>query len=135
MKPCKRCARLLPVDEFYRHAAMADGRLSFCKECVKARVRKHRADNLARVQAYDRARFHEPERHAYALQQTAHYRVVNPDKIRARHAVSNAIRSKRMIRQPCSICGASSAEAHHADYRKQLDVTWLCKEHHVAQHK
>ena len=56
MPVCKGCQQERSDDDFYRHAAMANGRLSFCKECVKARVGKHRAANLESIQAYDRER-------------------------------------------------------------------------------
>ena len=42
MKECKKCQTELPIEEFYKHKAMADGHLSFCRSCVKARVRKHK---------------------------------------------------------------------------------------------
>lgn len=34
-KKCKRCGRILPIDEFYKYAKMADGHLSYCKDCTK----------------------------------------------------------------------------------------------------
>jgi hypothetical protein len=48
--------------------------------------------------------------------------------------VSNAIRSGKLERQDCEICG-KKAQAHHEDYSKPLDVIWLCTEHHSLRHK
>jgi len=37
-KTCKKCLKTLSLEDFYSHREMADGHLSFCKECVKNRV-------------------------------------------------------------------------------------------------
>jgi len=50
--------------------------------------------------------------------------------------VSNAIRDGRLSRQPCEVCQAPEAQAHHADYSKPLEVRWLCFRHHrELEHK
>lgn len=35
-KTCKRCEQEKPLTDYYKHSGMADGTLSFCKECKKA---------------------------------------------------------------------------------------------------
>ncbi len=57
-----------------------------------------------------------------------------PEKRQAHKAVANAILHGRMVRQPCEVCGASRAEAHHDDYARPLDVRWLCMPHHRDLH-
>jgi Helix-turn-helix len=49
--------------------------------------------------------------------------------------VTRAIRNGTLIRQSCEVCGKSPAHAHHEDYRKPLDVRWLCALHHGAEHR
>ena len=66
----------------------------------------------------------------YKLTQKERY----PDKIKARDIVMYAIRSKKLVRGSCCICGKESAEAHHEDYAKPLEITWLCKTHHRQFH-
>ncbi|HTL13090.1 MAG TPA: hypothetical protein VL588_11405 [Bdellovibrionota bacterium] len=56
-------------------------------------------------------------------------------KYRARVAVSNAIQSGKLTRQPCEQCGAERTHAHHDDYSEPLSVRWLCKPHHDAHHR
>ena len=59
----------------------------------------------------------------------------NPIKHAAHNAVSNAVRDGKLLRQPCEVCGSQSAQAHHDDYSKPLDVRWLCTTHHAEWHK
>ena len=63
----------------------------------------------------------------------------------AQGVVDYAVRKGRMVRQTmCQECGvipppikngASGIQAHHCDYNKPLDVTWLCKRCHYLWHK
>ena len=59
----------------------------------------------------------------------------NPEEARCRRTYRYALEKKRIIRQPCAICGSTdSIEGHHEDYSKPLDVIWLCREHHLEIH-
>jgi hypothetical protein len=62
------------------------------------------------------------------------YRKRDPVKKRAWNAVSGAIRSGKLKRQPCEICGDPNSQAHHDDYSRPLDVRWLCRAHHEEHH-
>lgn len=53
-----------------------------------------------------------------------------PEKALAHKIFQEAIRSGKLQRLPCSICGAPKAEGHHPDYSKPLEVIWLCDKHH-----
>lgn len=53
---------------------------------------------------------------------------------RARHLVTRAIKTGRLKRGPCEVCGALDVHAHHDDYDKPLQVRWLCQQHHQAHH-
>lgn len=136
MKACKRCGEVLPLDMFYVHSRMDDGHLSFCKECTKKRVTKHRDANLDQARTYDRLRYNEhPHRYEMHLQAGKLYKKRHPEKRRAHSLVGNAIRDGRLMWSPCEVCGAKRAQAHHDDYSKPLDVRWLCKPHHDAWHR
>src|SRR5690348_8140498 len=117
MKTCKKCQRELPLAMFYAHKMMADGHLSFCKSCVRQRVRNHRERNVDRIRQYDRDRG---------------YRVYDRSKERARQLVYNAKRRGELVPGQCW-CG-EDGEAHHPDYTKPLEVVWLCKKHHGEEH-
>lgn len=54
-----------------------------------------------------------------------------PQKNKARAMVNRAVRSGKLIRQPCEVCDTTiNVQAHHSDYRKPLEVNWLCFKHH-----
>lgn len=54
VKKCKECGELKPIERFYRHPHMADGRLNKCKECIRSAQRVRRAIRyLTRLSTYD----------------------------------------------------------------------------------
>lgn len=114
MKTCFKCGQEKPLSEFYKHPQMADGHLNKCKECTKADTRKRERENPesvlhSRLSAYSKKPTHKNA-----------YRVVEA-----------ALRAG-VIEKPhnCTICNCPDTEkrieAHHFDYSKPLDVTWLC---------
>ena len=63
---------------------------------------------------------------------------VNRSRHNARQAVRLALSSKKMVKGPCEACGTEQdIQAHHTSYDKEnwLNVTWLCKKHHLEEHK
>lgn len=62
-------------------------------------------------------------------------RKANPEKAKARNAVTNALNSGKLIRLPCKVCGNPKSHAHHKDYSRPLDVEWYCAVHHKQQEK
>lgn len=56
-------------------------------------------------------------------------------RCRAWNAVTGALASGALVRQPCEICAAPKSQAHHEDYTKRLVVRWLCQPHHVERHR
>ncbi len=55
-------------------------------------------------------------------------------KQKARIEVNKALATGRLSKKPCEECGVLSVEAHHPNYAKPLNVVWLCKQHHSAEH-
>ena len=56
-----------------------------------------------------------------------------PLKYSAHILVYGALKRGILIRKDCEKCG-KSAQAHHDDYFKPLDVRWLCRSHHMQHH-
>ena len=41
----------------------------------------------------------------------------------------------KLVPRPCQICGTTAAlHMHHTDYKRPLDVVWLCALHHKRVH-
>lgn len=158
MKVCFKCGAEKPLADFYKHKKMADGHLNKCKECTKTDVSSNRKDNLEYYLHYDRNRPNAEARNAaISRQRKARYhadddfraRVLgerqrwaerNPQKRRAQHAVSNAVRDEKLSRPDiCEHCGTAERriQAHHWSYSPEhwLDVIWLCTKCHGAEHR
>lgn len=137
---CKLCGITKEAGAFYVSSPTR------CKDCIKAAVNKHRQENLEAVRAYDRLRGGLPHRvqaraeyretdafkesHSKA---NAKYRNEKPEWKFARNVLYAAVRDKKLLPQPCFVCG-DKAEAHHTDYSRPLDVVWLCDQHHKQVH-
>lgn len=129
-KKCFKCGQTKPLSEFYKHPMMADGHLGKCKECNKHDARQNRKLNIDYYREYDRKR---GSRQSSGY--LKNYRKENINKYRAVNMVNNAIRSKKLFKEPCEICGTRKAvHAHHDDYAKPLNVRWLCAAHHRQWH-
>lgn len=127
-KKCFKCKKSKPLEEFYPHPQMADGRLGKCKECTKKDARAHA--QTPKAIEYQKRREKDPARKVWKAQAQRKHRANNPGRARARNAVANALRDGRLIRLPCEECGNKRSQAHHRDYRSPLKVRWLCFKHH-----
>lgn len=152
MKICTKCNQEKPYDAFSPRPEMKDGYRSECKECRKEYYRQYEQANRERINTrhkiasrkksnrlrqhnWRRSRHQDPEfRKAYNEKARLRYQREG-SKVRARVAVYDAIQKRELSRLPCEKCGNLQAQAHHEDYRKQLDVQWLCSMHHTERHE
>lgn len=58
-----------------------------------------------------------------------------PEKRAAHKLVERALLKGALVKSPCAICAKPQVEAHHEDYSRPLDVTWLCRFHHLQRHR
>lgn len=56
-------------------------------------------------------------------------------KANARSYTHVYVNRGKIVKTPCVKCGNEKSEAHHEDYSKPLEVTWLCRACHLEHHK
>ena len=135
MKVCFVCKASKPLDAFYKHAGMADGRLGKCIECTKEYINTRRRELPEHVRAIDNQRAKSPERRQKQAGALILHRARHPEKNRARQAIARALLTGSLVKPPqCSRCPCAVVEAHHPDYTKPLEVLWLCRRCHRAEH-
>ena len=134
-KTCFKCGQSLPRSNFYKHSMMGDGLLGKCKECTKKDSRANRSANIEHYRAYDLARAKLPERLKAATAISKAWRQEDKRRMKCHNAVTRAIRSGTLERQPCQVCGSAKSMAHHESYDRPLDVVWYCQPHHKERHK
>jgi hypothetical protein len=150
MKTCRECNTEKELSDFYKHPRMLDGHLNKCKECVKARVHKHRDANIEKLREYDKKRSMTPNRvkarQEYLKTEAGkkarqragkNYILRYPMKYAAHVLFGNAIRDGKIVREDvCSVCKSNyKVEGHHDDYTKPLEVRWLCESCHKQWHR
>lgn len=132
-------------EDYYKSSSGFD---TTCKECRKKRVRDNRKEKLEYYQEYDRKRANNPERvkarkdymksenGKESKKKTIQKYLENNPKKRSVHVLTgNAIRDGILIKSCCEVCGTNeNIVAHHNDYDKPLEVTWLCAKHHKEWH-
>ncbi len=143
---CFDCKEVMPAESFYVRGGKRKGP---CKECHKVRTKDWAAKNPDkrranwRSSAENRRELHNKEcREYYRRNREARmasiqaYWAANPEKRAARHAVAYALKTGRLKRNPCEKCGSTKGlHAHHHDYSKPLDITWLCPTCHGKEHR
>lgn len=141
MSACKVCGQDKAVSDFY----VSDP--THCKACVRERVRVNRLEKIEYYREFDRkrgllrhrkeaVRRRAPKYKDKDCARSKAFRAENPEKYKAHCMVNNAIRDGRLKVRPCERCGdAIGVQAHHEDYSKPLDVTWLCPKHHGERHR
>lgn len=119
-KKCNRCLILKPSSCFYKDKTRPDGLQGSCSDCQRVVKKKHFELNRKRIK-----------------KRVDLWRENNKEKRHAHRMVELALLSGS-IKKPvkCSVCKKRRRlDGHHEDYSKPLDVTWLCREHHIARHK
>lgn len=115
-KLCSMCNTVRPLRLFFKDSTRKDGLQRRCKEC-------HKKFKIS------------PQTRLLKRQSRIRQDAANPEKAKARQLVTYAVKTGKIIRKPCDVCGSMKSQAHHEDYSKPLEVRWLCDSHHKAHHK
>lgn len=144
---CAKCKRRVYMRQWYAQN----------REKVGGWVKRYRDDHPDRLRAYENTRNQKFERivasrkrkrgsdrsaqSRYAVNHPeevrnskAGWKDRNPEKVRAHALLAYYIRTGRITREPCEVCGDPRSEGHHADYSRVLEVRWLCRKHHAREH-
>lgn len=147
---CRYCKTDKAEGDFYKSSIRSDGKSGDCKECIRAKARANRANNIEARREFDRKRANNPDRvqarkdyqrtergQRKASAAKRAYAERNPSIRQAHNAVNNALRDGKIAKPSCCETCQQEAElhGHHCDYNKPLDVMWLCDPCHKAWHK
>lgn len=135
-KKCFKCNKIKLLSSYYKHPRTKDRFLNKCKKCAKIDTFLARRNPKFRekILQYDKERAKNPERKRKKMLLLKIRREKYKGKAKANNALNNAIRDKKIKRLPCVECGNPKSEGHHTDYRKKLQVIWLCNYHHRKIH-
>ena len=137
MRDCTMCGKPKDESDFYSGFVR-------CKVCVKDYQKAYRDKQNAnkppdwKQKTKDKAAYQKAWNKAhpgYATEQKRIWWHKNKDRLKVKWAVRDALKSGKIQRLACFVCGSEKSEAHHANYSRPIDVVWLCREHHVELHK
>lgn len=95
--------------------------------------RKYRKNNIDKMRKYQREYNRKwRKNNGYAIEYK--WAKNNTEKRKVHRLLQYAVKIGHIIKKPCEVCG-EKAVAHHPDYSKPLEVKWLCKIHHRAEHE
>ena len=146
MKTCSTCGKEKEVTDYYPNYAK-------CKSCFYEVVKKYRASERGKEARRKEAintrlsgkkqerqkRYEKTEKAKLADKRYEQKRYQSPEgKLRqaAKNAVKYAVKTGKLVKEPCFICGSEESVAHHSSYARdmRLVVTWLCTPHHNEIH-
>ena len=138
LKRCYKCDTHKQLDSFYKDRSKKDGLVNECKPCRKVRVEMWQKDNPDYMKEYSHKN-KEKYKGMYKesnLASVVAYQEKNPIKVKARLAVSKAVKEGTLTKPAlCEQCGSETPlDGHHDDYSEVLKVRWLCRPCHTDWH-
>lgn len=133
-KKCWSCGYEFPLDDLKKDNRYPTGREAECKKCHNERGRIYAKNN--RAKEWNRLKNWREKNKKHCYEQSLSYRQTPQGKLKrnANNKVYYAIKTGKLSKQNCEICG-KTAHAHHEDYSKPLQVNWLCRTHHAERHQ
>ena len=146
-KTCSNCKTEKPLDDFNRERSRSDGRQRTCRECHSAYIKRYQQqpEVKARRRAYHSSEKGKETKRRYVAtpkgrevrrEAARKWQQANKEKVRVHSELHRAVRRGELERPDgCERCGKEGpTDAHHADYGKPLEVEWICRQCHRAEH-
>ncbi|KKM90366.1 hypothetical protein LCGC14_1239320 [marine sediment metagenome] len=137
---CSICRKEKTVKEFRKAKSRKSGRSSWCNPCAAQYNTSWRKRNLAK--ARQSGRNYAKRLHARLKKEGTPYysepRSRSEFKKKVKALVYNAIRRGDIVRpKSCQKCGKRGVrlDAHHEDYKKTMEVVFLCTACHGIKHR
>lgn len=102
----------------------------YCKKDFNYTRKEQKLCSRSCARSYVNSTFRIGEKHPLFKKKKGIKNPENPIKKSARAYVYRNLRSGKISKEPCQICGDIKTEAHHSDYEKPLSIEWLCRKHH-----
>ena len=124
---CKKCC--YETSKIYR--ASPKGKAARQREAIKARLSGKKQERQSKYNASEKgiatAKKYEAKRYSTVESKT---------KLAAKNAVRYALKTGKLEKMACFVCGNINSESHHPSYAEdmRLSVVWLCKQHHNEIH-
>ncbi len=137
---CKDCKRIWsreyikrPKPAQYKKDYMKKYRILNADKISKQRAEHRKDPKIIQKELEYRRR---PEVISKAIERTKKYNTYpeNKIKIMARFILRNRVKSGKIMKSNCAICGNEKVQGHHPDYNKPLCVIWLCAKCHKQEH-
>lgn len=135
-KTCKCCKRSKPIGQFSRHRLSKDGHVHRCKACTAAAKEKPKGRTPEQSQR-EREQAAEPHRRVANRIAVQSWSERHPEAVAARRRLRQAVAKGHVTPAPCCQerdCSERKLDAHHANYSRELEVLWLCRQHHRQIH-
>jgi hypothetical protein len=126
---CKECKRVYDRERYLAKKDEIDARMREYGKTDRGREVNRRASNQYRATNRERARQRTNDWYTRTKEDETKYAELLKRK-QAHNAVAYALKTGKLTKGVCEVCGDPNVEAHHDDYDKKLDVRWLCIRHH-----
>ena len=133
---CPTCKEDKSTSLFYPAKERFSGYRSRCKECERIDYRKRRKRSRTVFVEKDK-RYYKKHKNRL-LEKRKRMNALHRFESSARSKLRYAVKIGNIIKpNKCSSCDTVTAflEAHHDDYRKPLDIRWLCRYCHRYHHQ
>jgi hypothetical protein len=135
-KKCFKCGIIKPLNEYYIHIKMADGRLNKCKDCTKLDVKKTLENNLKDPKWVQKEKYRNREKYHRLNYKDKHKQESEYQKKRLK-VYYDKYPEKKMAKNKTSHIKSVKGHLHHWSYNEDhlKDVIDLSVKDHYKAHR